>query len=397
MATSSSSSSKRQHTTASSSTIPDGYFYAGIIFLAIAVGCTLALVMSHFKAIELPGCRHGGACEELAASPWGKVPRTHWPISFVGLAYLLGLLIAWLGSKGGVVLPRNIVRLGAAVSLLYVIVLIVEQKLCIYCLATHLANFAFWIVLERCSPSPVSIWRPVGTMAIVFLLTTAALGAIRERESKAVQQTQETQLAESTREIIKKSSAPVPTVQPSATAVTTSAPAVTDRPWKGGFTGHYLRGSKMAPIRIVILTDYQCPDCLRTERDIHSVMQRRPDVSLSVKHFPMCADCNPNFTKEHDMHPNACWAARAAETAGILRGNDGFWQMHDWLFNHRGAFTNDEFTKGLQDLGYAPDEISQFNTTMMGRVTLDLVKPTSRGPLVGGFITRQWCSSTASS
>jgi protein-disulfide isomerase/uncharacterized membrane protein len=357
-----------------SSVVPDSYYIAGIIFLAIAIFCTVMLVLSHVKGISLPGCQKGGACDQVAAGPWGKVPRTQWPISFVGLAYFSGLLLAWLGSKGGIAAPlRYLVRLGVLCSVLYSIVLIVEQKFCVYCVGTHLANFAFWIILEKCGSTPLSIWRPVATVGVVFLLASAALGAIRERETKITQQSQEKQLADSTKEIIKSSTGGNPADSTSTESTAVTSAAAVNRPWKGGFTGRYLRGPKMAPIRIVILTDYQCPDCYISENDIHSVLQRRPEVSLSVKHFPMCADCNPNF-KENNMHPNACWAARAAETAGVLRGNDGFWQMHDWLFRNKGGFTNEQFSAGLKELGYSPEEEKQFNTTMMSQAMLNLVK-----------------------
>lgn len=366
--------SKQKKESVPAASVPDGAYVAGIVLLLVAVACTTFLVIGHFGGISLPGCRPGGACEQAAASRWGKVPGTAWPISFVGLAYFLGLLIAWCGSKGGVSAPlRLLVRLGVLLSVLYVIVLIVEKHLCLYCLATHAANFVFWIVLERCRSVPVSLWRPVATVAAVFLLASAALGAIRERETKVVQQKQESELAESTKEIIKSSTGKEPASEPSTDSMSVTAAPKDDRPWKGGFTGRYRRGPEKAAIRIVLLTDYQCPDCLRTEKDIHNIMERSTNVSLSVKHFPMCSDCNENF-KSHNMHPNACWAARAAETAGLLRGDDGFWQMHDWLFAHHGSFTNPEFSAGLKELGYSPDEEKQFNTTMMSRVTEELVK-----------------------
>ncbi|MHC4948301.1 MAG: DsbA family protein, partial [Planctomycetota bacterium] len=98
----------------------------------------------------------------------------------------------------------------------------------------------------------------------------------------------------------------------------------------------------------------------------------RDDISLSAKHFPLCKDCNA-FARERNVnpHPNACWAARAAETAGILRGNDGFWQMHFWLFERRGSFTDAELRAGLTTLGYDPDE---FIRTMQSPRTLELVQ-----------------------
>jgi protein-disulfide isomerase len=118
-----------------------------------------------------------------------------------------------------------------------------------------------------------------------------------------------------------------------------------------GFTGRYRQGPERAPIRVVMFTDYQCPDCKNNEGLMRTILKQRQDVSLSVKQFPFCTDCNktpgvPNF------HANACWAARAAETAGMLYGNDGFWKMHDWLFDHGGAFTAETLNPALEQMGF---------------------------------------------
>ncbi|HEY3245498.1 MAG TPA: thioredoxin domain-containing protein, partial [Phycisphaerae bacterium] len=110
----------------------------------------------------------------------------------------------------------------------------------------------------------------------------------------------------------------------------TSAP-IEARP--RGFTGRYRLGAEAAPIRLVMFADYQCKFCRQVELDIRQIMDQRSDVSFSVKHFPLCPDCNRTIT-EANAHPLACLAARAAETAGILRGNRAFWQMHFWLVEH---------------------------------------------------------------
>src|SRR5690606_27324872 len=105
-----------------------------------------------------------------------------------------------------------------------------------------------------------------------------------------------------------------------------------------GFEGRYRHGPEVVPVRIVVFTDYQCPDCDQLDQTLEGLIQGRPDVAVSVKHFPFSKACNPNVPRE--MHPNACWAARAAEAAGVLRGRDGFWAMHRWLFSRRGSFTD---------------------------------------------------------
>jgi hypothetical protein len=102
------------------------------------------------------------------------------------------------------------------------------------------------------------------------------------------------------------------------------------------FTGRYLYGPEEAPIRIVIFAGYQCQDCYTIEQQLVSLMQTRSDINVSMKHFPFCKDCNPYMSRT--MHANGCWAARAAEAAGILWGKDGFWKMHQHLFSKRGSF-----------------------------------------------------------
>ncbi len=84
----------------------------------------------------------------------------------------------------------------------------------------------------------------------------------------------------------------------------------------------------------------------------------------------MCTDCN-SYMQGSNPHPNACWAARAAETAGIMRGDEGFWEMHHWLFDREGNFTNEELTQGLHEMGY---DVEEFKRIMQTRETLELVQ-----------------------
>ena len=70
-------------------------------------------------------------------------------------------------------------------------------------------------------------------------------------------------------------------------------------------------------------------------------------------------------------HPNGCWAARAAEAAGILRGPDGFWQMHRWLFEQNGSFTDASLPVSLRAMGFDPAE---FTRVMSSPATLSLVQ-----------------------
>ncbi len=126
--------------------------------------------------------------------------------------------------------------------------------------------------------------------------------------------------------------------------------------FKNGFRGRWLYGPDPAAIRIVMITDYQCPDCKRIEEEIQALLAKYPDrISLSVKLFPFTKSCNPSA--DRDLHPNGCWAARAAEAAGMKWGNEGFWKMHRWLFERRGGFETTKILEdGLRSMGYEPGD-----------------------------------------
>ncbi len=321
-------------------------FTMGGVFLIISIGASLILVMKHLQFVEAPGCGAGGGCDQAANSPWGKVPLIDWPVSFIGLAYFVALAIMWINAtmNGGVTsMARTIVRLGAAMSVLFIIVMIAGGYLCWYCLATHLGNFAFLATIELAPKRTVGVGRNLafagGAFAVVTALQVGALTMV-DKELERQQQ-------ESVRQIVGA-----------------------DPSERTPFTGRYRLGPEDAPIRIVVFGDYQCKLCRSTEPELQRILAQRDDVSLSVKHFPFSRDCN-RFATSRMQHGNACWAARTAETAGILRGNDGFWEMHHWLFNRRGNFTAPELRAGLAELGY---DAQQFEQIMMGAEALALVQ-----------------------
>ncbi len=382
--------------------VPMPAYMGGFLLLAVAVVSSFILVMGHIGALSVPGCGHDSACAEAAASAWGRVPLIGWPTSFLGFAYFAGALVAWALSRGG--LSRwfmAIVRLGALSSLLFVAVIVLDDYSCGYCLASHAGNFGFWILAERHRRPAAPSWRPAGALVLCFVAVSAVLAVTKWREMAAVEERGEAARSESVARIIAAANDPAgaapqavhgdpvsaaapPASEPAAGPAAGPAPTVTEAarpeelqpearreppPAGGGFRGRYLHGPDPAPIRIVMFTDYQCIDCNRIEEDARRILAARQDVSLSIKHFPMSSGCNKHV--ERNMHPNACWAARAAEAAGLLAGNDGFWKMHWWLFDHDGAFTDQELTAGLQELGF---DRAEFIRVMTGPETLARVE-----------------------
>lgn len=135
------------------------------------------------------------------------------------------------------------------------------------------------------------------------------------------------------------------------------------------FAGRYTFGAASPKVRVVVFTGYQCPDCRVVDAEIQRLVGVRGDTSLSLFHFPFCADCNPAV--KQTIHPNACQAALAAEAAGIVGGDKGFWAMHRRLFELRGVFSRDALAGEVRALGL--DEATFFKA-FSAPATLELVK-----------------------
>ncbi len=371
--------------------ISAGAFVGGAACLALAVIMTVMLVIDHFGLASLPGCHEGGGCAEVTRGKWGKVPGTSYPVSFVGLAYFAGLLLAWMMSRGGVADAfRHLVRLGAVMSMMFIGLMIAEGHFCAYCFVTHLANFGFWAIVEFGRLPTAASMRGIGAVAGVFIVASGAMFAADKAHTGEISAEQDRQRQEDMQKIIavsQQKGADGPTTVTDAGTNGASSPTgaqpVAVQPKREPFTGRYRTGPEAAPVRMLMITDYQCPDCRAVEAVARQILAERDDVSLSVKHFPMDQSCNSHMSRT--LHANACWAARAAETAGLLRGSEGFWEMHHWLFDRKGAFTDAELNAGLAAFGYDPREFTQI---MMSPQTLALVQEDCNEAMeVGVFFT----------
>lgn len=87
------------------------------------------------------------------------------------------------------------------------------------------------------------------------------------------------------------------------------------------------KGDPNAPITIVEYSDYLCPFCARHFQNTMPVLQTLIDggqVRYLFKDFPLLG-----------IHPQAQKAHEGARCAGELGGNDGYWLMHDVLFENQ--------------------------------------------------------------
>lgn len=392
----------------------------GMSSLLIAVAASAMLVRKHFGAM-LPGCGPASGCDALERSPWSRVPimlpgigMMLWPVSFLGIAYFGAMTGAWAVSwrRVGVTLG-GVATIGLLNSVVYSAVMAYLGTFCVYCSAAHGMNLVFsiaaWatILFDRRKmvtmqssykavrfPTFVHrVWSgaarpgPVAFLAI-FAMVSFGLGLANARMEGRRAASAEAERAKSVREIAGSDS--IDNARVSSVVV---EPPPVDRWGPKGFTGRYRKGAQEAAIRIVVLTDFQCPDCKRVEGEIDQAMAalNGPSgsgavVSLSIKHFPMCKDCNTYVPQT--IHGNACFAARAAEAAGILGGDEAFYKFVDWLFEVDGKFeTTQILARGVERAGLAVD-VNAFAAVMTSPETLKRVQAdTEDGMALGLYYT----------
>src|SRR5438874_5386601 len=88
-------------------------------------------------------------------------------------------------------------------------------------------------------------------------------------------------------------------------------------------------GALGATAQLVEYGDYQCPFCAEAVAGVNQLLSLFGDRLLFVfRHFPLVS-----------QHVNAWPATLAAEAAGR---QERFWEMHDRLFRHQDALTEED-------------------------------------------------------
>ena len=87
----------------------------------------------------------------------------------------------------------------------------------------------------------------------------------------------------------------------------------------------HVLGPDDATVTLVEYGDFQCPHCARAHRVLPKVLKRLgTQVRFVFRHFPLA-----------ESHPDAVHAAEAAESVAAQAGNQGFWRMHDLMYDHQ--------------------------------------------------------------
>ncbi len=383
----------------------------GLALLAEAFGASVVLVMQHLRGLQLPGCGPQSACAQLAAGALGHIGP--FPLSAIGAAWFAALIIGWLMAfRGATAALRWTMRFSVVASLFYLGAMAWSGQLCPYCLAVHVANLLAWLCAEwlpAAAPATASPARSGAVLAGVFALTLAGLWLFEQSQEKQLAARSAEQISQSIDQIAgndaKDMKAPSTDAKPASDASapltseagktqaagneaatpsteTVAEPATADVVPESpngveslpvsGFTGRYRRGPESARVRLVIWADYECEDCQTLEKLLSAIVSGRDDVSLSLKHFPFCEDCNPKAT--YNRHPNACRAAQAVEAAGVLGGEKIYWAMADWMLEHGAGVAEEDIVAQAVRLGLDPKQFEEARTgpEVTGRIAADI-------------------------
>lgn len=118
--------------------------------------------------------------------------------------------------------------------------------------------------------------------------------------------------------------------------------------------GRPLKGNASAKVTIVEFSDFECPFCKKAAEYFKEFMQTHNDIAFYHLQYPLDKSCNPHM--KHDMHKNACLAARAAL---CTQAKGRYWEMHDLIFDNQKQLNEDTMNKLAGQLGLDAGEFTQ--------------------------------------
>jgi len=131
----------------------------------------------------------------------------------------------------------------------------------------------------------------------------------------------------------------------------------------------HVKGNKDAKVSVIEYSDFECPFCLRHNKDMDKIFTEYKDsIKVTFRHFPL------------SFHPEAQKAAEAAECAGE---QNKFWEMHDLIFaaNENQTMSVAEWKKQAKTLGLV---VAQFDKCLDDGKYADKIKADlSEGQSIG--------------
>lgn len=106
----------------------------------------------------------------------------------------------------------------------------------------------------------------------------------------------------------------------------------------------HVDGPERAELELVMFGDFQCPYCTAAYPIVHRIRDQLGDrLVFAFRHFPL------------EIHPDAERAAEASEAAAA---QGAFWQMHDRLYESRGALSREDLIGYANELGLDSDRVA---------------------------------------
>jgi protein-disulfide isomerase len=108
-------------------------------------------------------------------------------------------------------------------------------------------------------------------------------------------------------------------------------------------------GNSQAPIELIEYGDFDCPDCAEAAPIMKELKYAlREKIVFVFRHMPL--------DKLYPIHPNATYAAEAAEAADA---QGKFWEMHDALFEAHGNLNDESIEEIAESIGLDMEQFHQ--------------------------------------
>lgn len=109
------------------------------------------------------------------------------------------------------------------------------------------------------------------------------------------------------------------------------------------------RGSRLAPVTIVVFSDFECPFCKGLEHTLKRLEQRygAEQLRLVWKNYPLA------------FHRHARPAAEAGMAVLAHRGQSAFWAFHDAIFGADGRLSSETLAAALRRADVDPGELER--------------------------------------
>ena len=315
-----------------------------VMSLLLLGGIVLSILLTHLHVKVHLDPLHQSACAINAKVNCDTVARSRYsiflnvPVSVWGLGgYLLLLLTLLLGWKKerrspallGIFFVLILVSALSSLRMAYTSYRYVDSY-CLYCIGTYLINLILlplaWLALRQRQTKlgealNASLQWMMLNLSYLFLLIFAAailiLAYPRYWES------------------------PTPSPPPQSAKGSSSLLYGLDQ------KGHPWIGSAVPQITLTLFSDYQCPFCVRSNRNLRELLVEAADtVRVTHRHYPLDHTCNPAI--KEPFHTKACLFARAAYCAG-QQGH--FWTTNDLLYTESRSLSEADLPQRLAQLG----------------------------------------------